>query len=128
MSKKKKKSFNDFVTRPKSNAGVEVIIPGTDGETLTILGGDSDAFKKENHAIFTELSKVDITDEKPSTDEIEKRADANHIRICSALVAGWSFAEDCTRENVTQFLKDAPYVADLINMEADKVNNFMGKP
>jgi hypothetical protein len=127
MSKKTKKSFTQFVTRPKANLGFKVAIPDTDGETITVLGVDSDKFKQTNHAIFTELSKGEMSETKPTKEEIEKKAHANKIRLLSALVTDWSFSEKCTPEKVAEFLNEAPYVADLINDEADKISNYMGK-
>ena len=45
----------------------------------------------------------------------------------AALVIGWSFDEECTRENVKQLLKEAPYIADLIDRKAADAQLFFGK-
>ena len=127
MNKKTKKSFKDFVTRPKSNAGVTLPIPEFDGETITILGGDSDVFRIEQDKILSDLRDDNLGDKKPTAEEIYQKEEENRIRQVAVLVVGWSFDEECTRENVEEFLTDAPHVRKFVDLEAGRMSHFLGK-
>ena len=121
-------SFRDFTTREKSNKGFKMPIPGTK-EHLTILGSDSDAFITKRNEIIRELSEQMQGDEekKLSDEEIDARAHKNRLRQLAVLVVGWSFKEECNEENVLIMLGDAPYIADLVDREAGRTKNFLGK-
>lgn len=123
----KKNSFTSIVTLEKSNKGVELIIPETDGETITILGIDSDACRIENDAILSELSDFGKGDKEPSKKEIAKRQDENQLRLLAKIVVGWSFDEECNDKNIKTLLVNAPHVRKFIDREAGNLTRFMGK-
>ena len=47
--------------------------------------------------------------------------------IVASCVIGWSFDEEVTVENVVEFLKNMPNIADEINIEASNQQNFFPK-
>jgi hypothetical protein len=121
------KSFTNFITRPKSNAGVKLVIPETDGETITIIGVDSDKFKVVSIDLVRASAKA--AEGKKLTDkQIDKRAADNRIALLAACVVGWSFSEKLTDANIKKLLIDAPQIALFIDNEAGNQSNFLGKP
>jgi hypothetical protein len=121
------KSFINFITRPKSNQGVKLTIPDTEGETITVIGVDSDKFKQTSIELVRASAKAaegkDLTDK-----QIDKVAADNRIALLTACVVDWSFSEKCTPANVKKLLIDAPQIALFIDVEAGNQSNFLGKP
>ena len=121
------KSFTQFITRPKSNQGVKLTIPETNGETITIIGVDSDKFKKVSIDLVRASAKA--AEGKKLTDkQIDKQASDNRIALLCACVVDWSFSEKCTEANIKKLLVDAPQIALFIDNEAGNYSNFLGKP
>jgi hypothetical protein len=121
------KSFTQFITRPKSNQGVKLTIPDTDGETITIIGVDSDKFKTTSIELVRASAKA-AEGKKLSDKQIDKRASDNRIALLTACVVDWSFSEKCTEANIKKLLIDAPQIALFIDNEAGNYSNFLGKP
>jgi hypothetical protein len=120
------KSFTNFVTLPKANKGVKLTIPETNGETITIIGTDSDKFKTTSIDLVRASAKA--AEGKKLTDkQIDKQASDNRIALLTACVVGWSFSEKLTPTNIKKMLLEAPQIALFIDNEAGKQSNFMGK-
>jgi len=123
-------AMTQFCTRPQANAGVHVQlkspITGQDTEHwLLVRGQDSDEFRAEEDAARRRIQ--DAMAALPSDQrnvakyvELTKAAKAEDKLLGAAsLVAAWSFADvPCTRENVVEWLRDAPQVQDQIDMVA----------
>ena len=121
------KSFTQFITRPKSNQGVKLVIPETNGETITIIGVDSDKFKQTSIDLLRASAKAS-EGKKLSDNQIDKQAADNRIALLCACVVDWSFSEKCTDANIKTLLIDAPQIALFIDNEAGNHSNFLGKP
>jgi hypothetical protein len=125
MSKKTKKSFTQFVTRPKANQGIQLTIPNTGGEKITIIGVDSDEFNKKNTELMKGVLGVDGSEMKES--EIVQRAQDNRIELLAVCVKSWTFSEPCNEKNIKKMLIDAPAIASFIDKQVANRKHFMGK-
>ena len=128
--------MEQFYTRDKANEGIALPLSLTNGEesehSLTILGIDSDEFKwvntDEQRKVSTTLElAAKIEDEDERKKFIQKRGDESKLAILVALIKDWSFDQECTEENKTEFLKNAPQIADAINSYAADRKRFFGK-
>jgi len=106
-----------FLTREKANAGIVLDLVrknGTPtGESLTIYGMDSDAFraaKAESEARLAALIQARTAGIFAKAEPLEER-----LRLVASLVKEWSFPEPCTLENVLAFLRRAPQLVSLID-------------
>jgi hypothetical protein len=120
------KSFTNFITRPKSNQGVKLTIPDTDGETITIIGVDSDKFKAKEIDLMRASAKA-AEAKKLTKKQIEKLAADNRIELLTACIIGWSFSEKLTEANIKKLLIDAPRIALFVDNQAGTRSNFLGK-
>ncbi len=50
------------------------------------------------------------------------------LRLKASLVAGWSFEEAPTEDNIVEFLRGAPQVENLVMQVADDHAGFFGGP
>ncbi|MGI0119686.1 phage tail assembly chaperone [Zooshikella sp. RANM57] len=118
-------SMQSFFTRQKANEGIKLPLSLPDGtptdEYLMIRGIDSDhyqtAINEAKRAIFAKSSK-DTSDYDPAEAELD---------VLVSLVAGWSFEEELTPENIKNFLKEAPQIAKQIDKLAGDRALFFGK-
>ena len=113
-----KPSIENLFTRPQANAGIQMDVKLPDGKpsgaTITILGTDSDSFRKartERSRASAEILTLPEQEQAAATVEADTRL------LCS-LVVGWSFKEDCTPENIYALLLQAPHVRDQIDITA----------
>jgi len=127
--------MEQFYTRDKANEGVTLPLSLPNGdmteESLTILGIDSDDFKRANteeqRKISTTLeiaAKIDDDEERLAF--VTKREADSKLIILAALIKAWSFEEECTEENKINFLRNAPQIADAINSYAADRKRFFG--
>jgi len=124
----KKHSINDAFTRPLAEQGVEVEVVAPDGETvlgsITVRGADSDAFQTALWRKQRENARILAL---PEHERDKARKDAER-ELIAALVAGWTFKETCTPENIKKLFANAPYVLDLVDQTAGKRGLFWTKP
>ena len=118
-------SMSDFFTREKANEGKKVFLTLPDGteteEYLIIRGVDSDYYV----AAFQEVKRrLSLNTDKDNPEYTPKDAE---IDILASLVAGWSFKEDYTTENIAKFLREAPQIALKIDDIAGNRSLFFGK-
>lgn len=118
-----------FQTRAKANAGAKLqlwdpIKGEMSDEWLLLLGKDSDvAHKVEldlDRQVRKRLSGIDSKDKEAlakATKELEDSAPDRVREQIASLVVDWSWADEqpCTRDNVIEFLREAPQVADSID-------------
>jgi hypothetical protein len=117
-----------FFTREKANEGIEIPLYLPDGTKtehwLRIRGVDSDHFRLAEAESKREAMRVAMIE-----DPIERAkaiADAK-LSLIAALVISWSFEEECTHENVKEFFRQAPQIADAVDQVASKRALFFGK-
>lgn len=105
-----------FFTRESANEGIKVSLLDPKGEKtdhfLVLRGSRSDAMTK-------------------AREEMQRRMldkDADRMDLIRALLASsvksWSFKAECTLENVKNFLREAPQIADQIERAIYNDSNF----
>ena len=114
-----------FFTRKRANEGVKLQLAQPDGtETdhwVQIRGVDSDEFKRaEADARRSALQLAGLKDES----ELRKRINEDKLELLAALVIAWSFNAPCTKENVINFLREAPQIGDEIDRLAARRSLF----
>jgi hypothetical protein len=118
-------SMKDFFTRDVANEGIEIplYLPGTDkpsGEWIRIRGTDSDEFRVAEVQSKRALRRI-VEDSKETPEAIHQH---EMRKLIASLVIAWSFPEECTRQNVIDFLLNAPQIQDAINQLAAKRSLF----
>ena len=115
-----------FHTRAKANEGIELPLSLPDGtpteHKIRIRGRDSDLFRQAESDSKRKMFEIAVAKAKGETlnyDELDERT-----RLISALVASWTFEEECTPENVFKFLREAPQIAEQIDTIAGRRSNF----
>lgn len=127
-----------FHTRSASNEGVNVPLEGPDGELteffIHLIGLDSDAFRKKRLELSREgLARASMAGAK-TFDSALALGDDFHaqqkLKLLACLITGWNFTTEdeanpqplpCTEENVINFLREAPQIADMIDrLAADR--------
>lgn len=118
-----------FFTRETANEGVKIPLSLPDGSAsehwLVLRSVDSDAFRAEDFRQRRRLSEVFATIE--DEEERDKRIMAMSIELLASTVISWSFEQACTKENVIEFLTNAPHIADAIDTITTKRALFTKK-
>ncbi len=121
-------SMEAFFTRERANEGIEIPLYLPDGTKtehwLRIRGVDSDHFR-----LAEAESKRDAMHVAMIEDPIERAkaiADAK-LNLIAALVISWSFEKECTLENIKEFFRQAPQIADAVDQVASKRALFFAK-
>lgn len=120
-----------FFTRSLANEGKTIPLSTPDGvktnEWIKVLGVDSDPYKLANTKAQREISVlVNEVKENPDTDVDPKILEIERNRLASIVVA-WSFGIECTFENVVKFLKEAPQIADVLDIYVHKRELYFAK-
>jgi hypothetical protein len=127
-----------FFTRPQANAGTRLVlkdpITGKDTEHwIQVLGQDSDAFREEEDACRRRTQDALAAIPPNQQNDMAKRVEVvrgmkleEFLLGAAALVAAWSFAEPCTREDVIAWLRQAPHIQTEIDILAGDRANFLG--
>lgn len=114
-----------FHTRQFANEGIELPLYTPDGKRsehwMRIRGVDSDEFRLAEAESKRDVMRIaQIENARDRTAEVE----LSKLTLIAALVISWSFPQECTRENVVAFLKEAPQIADAIDTAASKRSLF----
>ncbi|CAM0070117.1 Tail assembly chaperone [Vibrio phage K251 g3] len=117
--------MQEFFTRQKANEGKKIPLYLPDGKPsdhwLVVRGVDSDHFKQAE----TRGKRQAITIAKiEGADERAQAIRDTELTCIAALVADWSFDQECTEPNVVNFLREAPQIADMVNQVAAKRASF----
>lgn len=111
-----------FYTRKSNNEPkkVDLFLPdgSESGHFLMVLGSLSDKFRESNAEAMRSVVTQDLS--KDQVEDVKNEA-------LAVLVTSWSFDEECTVENVKEFLKEAPQIKDKINNFAGSQANFIAK-
>lgn len=121
-------SFRLLSIRAASEAGVPVPVVMPDGskETIRVRSQWADEFVQRKAILQAGL---------PSPDELRKMTDEARQSITAmalaearcALIAGWSFAEECNESNKLAFVMECPHIAEQIDAFAGQSGNFSGR-
>ncbi|URA07143.1 putative tail assembly chaperone [Xanthomonas phage Mallos] len=114
-----------FHTRQFANEGIELPLYTPDGKRsehwMRIRGVDSDEFRLAEAESKRDVMRIaQMENVRDRTTEVE----LSKLTLIAALVISWSFPQECTRENVVAFLKEAPQIADAIDTAASKRSLF----
>lgn len=128
MSENASNGMEAFFTRGKANEGLQLPLYLPSGEKsehwVRVRGVDSDIFRAADAEARREVFTIAALEDKEA--KATAIADSKR-RLVAALVADWSFAQECTIENVMAFLKEAPHIMDAIDLAAGKRALFFGK-
>lgn len=116
-----------FYTRQKASDGVKIFLgdPGTGkltDEYLIIRNRWCDEFQ-EAKAEAVQQAFIDAKGDPVGSDAEMNRK----LSLVGSLIAGWSFDQECNKENVIALLKEAPQIVDQIDKVAAKIAFFLGK-
>ena len=117
-----------FFTRERANEGVEVPLYTPDGTKsqhwVRIRGVDSDAFREAEANSKRDAFRVASIED---TVERAKAIQDTKLNLIAALVISWSFEKECTPENIKEFFRQAPQIADAVDQMASKCSLFFAK-
>lgn len=123
-----KTTMESFFTRPTANAGVKLPLYLPDGTAsehyMVVLGADSDVFRKSEMEAKRSAAQIAQIDDTATRDALIMEEE---LGLVASLVSTWSFSQECNKQNVVAFLKEAPHIADNINTFAAKRSNFIKK-
>ena len=116
----------DFFTKTPSNNGskMELIDPATNklsGESLTVLGFDSDVF---NQAL-NEKRRDNVRVLTLPKEEQEEQTEIAERKLIASLVTGWTFEEAFTEEGLLELIIESPSVKNQIDKFASNRANFI---
>lgn len=118
-----------FHTRTKIQEPIRqfLVDPATGALTsdyIDVRSSLSDEFMAARDRSMQEVSEIE------EKDEVKRKAIVKdlQLRMTASLVAGWSFSQPCTEENVVAFLHDAPQIRLLVNGVADDAQRFFNRP
>lgn len=114
-----------FHTRKGANEGITVPLYTPKGDKtahwIQIRGVDSDEFRLAEADSKRDVMRIaQIEDHRQRLAEVE----LSKLRLIAVLVIAWSFAKECTPENVLAFLQEAPQIADAIDTAASRRSLF----
>lgn len=121
--------MDKFHTRARASTGRKVYLadPGTGSLTkdwVVIRSQWCDEFQKAK----AEAVQDAFTEVKESNDEAKKEAgEIRKLSLVASLVGAWSFEEECTTENIINFLREAPQLVAQIDKKAAQDKFFFGK-
>jgi hypothetical protein len=116
-----------FFTRKIANQGTRIALvrPDTGEESehaIWIHGVDSDAYRKAGTQQQRDWMQLIATEGEKARDKIGTEEDK--LKITASLVFKWTFEKPCTTQNVVDFLREAPQIADAIDTLASRRTLF----
>lgn len=123
-----------FHTLAGSNKGRRLTLDGPDGKPTTawidVRGIDSEVFQLANNtqrrAMVEYLEQHGDTPKIRETPEFVAWVAEQQRKLRASLVIAWSFEEPCTEANVLELFKNAPDVAQQVDIFASKRGQFAG--
>lgn len=117
-----------FYTRERANEGIKIPLYLPDGTKtehwLRIRGIDSDHFRLAEAESKRDAMRVAMIEDP--LERAKAIADAK-LSLIAELVISWSFEKECTHENVKEFFRQAPQIADAVDQVASKRALFFAK-
>lgn len=129
MAEEQNNSMSRFFTREKAAATTRVYLtdPATGKPTedwLDIRSSLSEEFRSMRAENNQKVAMFAVTN--PGDDARKQFVEEAVRELRVALVAGWSFPEPCTPDNVREFLKQCPQIEDIVENVADDTRRFFG--
>lgn len=127
--------MKQFFTREQANEGIKLPLSLPDGTPtdywIKIRGADSDEFRRAERDSIRKIVEI-RNSSKGDTEALEKAHEEQETELVAALVIDWNMDEDgvpqeCTKENVIEFLTNAPLIRDQINRAAANRRLFFVK-
>ena len=121
------KKYNTVRDFEDATLVIPVIYPGIGdtGETITIRNRYSKIYREADAKGQRQISTMIMANKgKELDDDVLKEIEDQQF---AALIAGWSFDEELTVENITEFLTDNPQIRDEINRKAAQDTLFLKK-
>lgn len=115
--------ISEIYTRKKSNQGVTIPIPFTEGQTISIYGIDSDIYKDGMRVRVIENARI-LTLPESEWEKAHAKAD---LELVARMICSWSFEEKCTHENRINLLQNSPGIFELVDKSVFKRELFMGE-
>lgn len=122
-------SMNRYKIRSQAQKPMKVFLvdPATGEHTedwVEVRSSLSDEFMEARDAAMRAVQGV------VTPDKAQRKAEVGEIQLemKSSLVAGWSFEEPCTKENIIEFLREAPQIQQMLLNVADDSARFFSKP
>lgn len=128
-------SFRELNIAAKANEGIEipVVVPSAEsgegkstGDMLTVLNTYSERFRKAEAEGFRRIRAAS----KKAEDAGQEIDNAIYEEVAhdsiAHLIVDWTYDEECTLENVKEFLAANPHMYDLINRLAADHDAFFG--
>lgn len=114
-------SMESFYTRERAGEGIQVPLYLPTGQKtehwLRIRGVDSDHFRTAE--ADSRRQAIDIASISDKVEQAKAIAEAKLDLVCE-LVVSWSFDKECSKDNVKEFLKQAPQIADMVDQVASR--------
>jgi hypothetical protein len=128
-----KSSINNLFILKNAQEGkpMEVTFPNgiKTGDTITVLGSDSEKFRAAMAvARREEIDAIGEFDSKTKPELLAEKQHEGKLKLVSSLVTGWTFEEDCTKENVITLFRNAPYILEQVDSFAANRRNFFVNP
>lgn len=123
-------SIKQLHTRAACNAGATLQVLGPDGketgETMQVLGVDSDAFRRANRKASRDLLQwLDEHEGRDKHPDYVEFTDRQKAELQATLITGWSYEDECNDASKVELLLEAPYVAAQVDAFAGKRANFV---
>lgn len=124
------KSYKDFnAARDFDNAlqRYKIIYPGLGdtGHHMMIRSIHSKSFREAQMKAQRQISAMVIANAGKEDPNMEELIEQIQMRAFAAVVASWSFDEECTQENVADFLSSNSFAYDDINILAGQDSLFL---
>lgn len=127
------KSFDKFKTLAAANAGAKLMLKDPAGKEtedwVKVYGIDSDNFRRATNQMRRDtLAYLEANGGPSVATKTDAYADFTHgqrLKVQVALVADWSFKEECSPANIIELLTNAPDVADQIDEFSSKRERFV---
>ena len=121
-------SMKKYMVRDKAQQPIRVNLldPATGQETedwLDVRSSLSDEFTIAREDIQQRVGTLS----EPNKDKRLAIVKELQLELKMSLVAGWSFDEPFTQENLRHFLEESPQVQNMIMMVADDAASFFGE-
>lgn len=125
--------IKELFTRSKHNEGVWVDVKNEKGVVvgrLRIRGLDSDAYRSAHDGFNREMVRLAAAVRNKADAELlaatQEEKDAAKLAERVALVAEWTFEDECNAANVTELFREAPYLSDQVFFIANERDRFLG--
>jgi hypothetical protein len=120
-----KETMEAFFTRSRANEGVDVPLSLPDGtptkHSIRVRGVDSDAFRAADAESRRKTMEAMLKKDEKATELLIRN---EKYLLLSSLVVSWTFDMPCTQENVINFFREAPQIADAIDRLAANRTRF----